>query len=389
MVQLRDDTTAGRRADRPGAAARWTMLAPQGRAADRQQPARRGAGIRRRRAARGPGRRRRPPGARGARARRDPGPEHHRPRPARGRRSGAWSTIWASARSSPPRPSPTRPRPWAWPVSPPAARGRRCPSSRSAASTATNASSDHARRRRRRGRGIGHVRRHEPRAPRPRRWPAIGRLKQRTGGTHDRESLARRDVRVAGPRPAPGLALRPRRAVEAGTGGLLSRPRPAPISGRAPITASGSTTATRCWPRPTGISCCTTRVRTRPVHQYDQAGLMVRALAQLLAQDLGRVRARRAQPAGGRGHQPWLVRLVDPGSRSPALGARPGLPRHPQRGADYLVEAAMAGGTLEPAAHSAPARRSALVRAGLYACSPKDAGLEASFARPDLAVRPA
>ena len=56
-----------------------------------------------------------------------------------------------------------------------------------------------------------------------------------------------------------------------------------------------------------------TRVRTQPVHQYDQAGLMVRLIARVLAQDLGRARARRPQPIGRRDHQWWLVRLVDPG----------------------------------------------------------------------------
>ena len=55
-------------------------------------------------------------------------------------------------------------------------------------------------------------------------------------------------------------------------------------------------------------------------------------------------------------------------------------------GADYLVEAATAGWPLEPAAPGAPARRyGSMVRAGLYACSPKDAGFEASFAGLTLA----
>ena len=226
---------------------------PRG-AADRQQPAGRrpgcgAAGLHVGQADTAAGR-----GARAASARRDPRPQHHRPRPARRCRSGA-------GRLSRRRPDlrhrdQARRRPGHGPGRPrrSAARGRRCPSSPSAASTRQCRSDLRAG-----ADGVAVVSAvcgaARSRAARRARWPLVGRRDERRRLRIDRRALARRAF-AAWTRPAPGLALPPPPRVEPGTGGLLSRPRPAPTSGRVPIMASGSTTATRCWPRPRAISSC-------------------------------------------------------------------------------------------------------------------------------------
>ena len=139
MVQLRDDVTPGRRAGRRSRGVWSALLAPTGVPLivnNRVEVALAAgaAGVHVGQADASPA-----AGAWPARARSHRRAEHHRAGAGRGRRSAAWSTIWASARFSPPRPSPTRPRRWGWPAWPPSAPAPPCRSSPSAASTRGNA----------------------------------------------------------------------------------------------------------------------------------------------------------------------------------------------------------------------------------------------------------
>jgi uncharacterized protein len=127
-----------------------------------------------------------------------------------------------------------------------------------------------------------------------------------------------------------------------------------------------------------------TRVRASPVHQYDQAGLMVRLspacwLKTSVEFEPGEP-SRLGAVVTNHGWSDWSTQDIDPEA------GRDGAFRVSRRGADYLVEAAPAG------ARWTQLRLARLhddaggpVRAGLYACSPKAAGFEARFER--LTVR--
>jgi uncharacterized protein len=127
-----------------------------------------------------------------------------------------------------------------------------------------------------------------------------------------------------------------------------------------------------------------TRVRASPVHQYDQAGLIVRLspacwLKTSVEFEPGEP-SRLGAVVTNHGWSDWSTQDIDPeAGRDVAF-------RVSRRGADYLVEAAPAG------ARWTQLRLARLhdgaggpVRAGLYACSPKAAGFEARFER--LTVR--
>lgn len=122
----------------------------------------------------------------------------------------------------------------------------------------------------------------------------------------------------------------------------------------------------------------TTQVRTRPRHQYDQAGLMVRLgpdcwLKTSVEFEPGEP-SRLGAVVTNHGWSDWSTQDID------AERGRDVAFRITRRGADYLVEAAPAGA---PWSQIRLARlhddQGGEVRAGLYACSPKDAGFEAAF----------
>ncbi len=124
-----------------------------------------------------------------------------------------------------------------------------------------------------------------------------------------------------------------------------------------------------------------TLVRTAPVHQYDQAGLMVRLSERCWLKTSVEFEPGEPSRLGAvvtnAGWSDWSTRDVHPeAGRQVAF-------RVTRTSADYLVEAAL----------GAEGRRSQIrlarlhdddgagpVTAGLYACSPKGAGLEAAFA---------
>lgn len=121
-----------------------------------------------------------------------------------------------------------------------------------------------------------------------------------------------------------------------------------------------------------------TRVRTQPVHQYDQAGLMVRLspecwLKTSVEHEPGAPSRLGAVITNG-GWSDWSTQDLDP-----ALAREMGF-RVTRSGADYLVEAMVGHGAWSQIRlgrlHD---NRDGPVQAGLYACSPKGAGLEVRF----------
>jgi uncharacterized protein len=128
-----------------------------------------------------------------------------------------------------------------------------------------------------------------------------------------------------------------------------------------------------------------TRVHASPVHQYDQAGLMVRLspdcwLKTSVEHEPGEP-SRLGAVVTNHGWSDWSTQDLDP-----ALARDVGF-RVTRRGADYLVEAtATSGGVGARWSQLRLCRLQAdrdggLIRAGLYACSPKAEGFEARFER--------
>ena len=123
----------------------------------------------------------------------------------------------------------------------------------------------------------------------------------------------------------------------------------------------------------------TTRVRSAPVHQYDQAGLMVRLSATCWLKTAVEFEPGAASRLGAvvtnHGWSDWSTQDLDP-----LLGREVAF-RISRHGSDYLVEAATAE---RPWSQLRIARLHAdaggKVLAGLYACSPKAAGFAATFA---------
>jgi regulation of enolase protein 1 (concanavalin A-like superfamily) len=130
----------------------------------------------------------------------------------------------------------------------------------------------------------------------------------------------------------------------------------------------------------TGDVVLTTHVRFHARNQYDQAGLMVRLDAECWLKTS--VEHEPGEPSRlgavitNHGWSDWSTQDLDPAR------ARDMAFRITRRGADYLVEAAAGGGGWSQIRLGRlQADRGGLVQAGIYACSPKDAGMEARFAR--------
>jgi hypothetical protein len=107
----------------------------------------------------------------------------------------------------------------------------------------------------------------------------------------------------------------------------------------------------------------TTFVRMHPVHQYDQAGLMVR-----LSPECGRLGA----VVTNQGYSDW--------STQPFSGREVWL-RVRREGQDYIVDSSENGSDWEQIrmAHLAEDDGTRRVACGLYACSPKEPGFAAEF----------
>ena len=123
-----------------------------------------------------------------------------------------------------------------------------------------------------------------------------------------------------------------------------------------------------------------TRVRTEPVHQYDQAGLMVRLSAECWIKTSVEFEPGHPSRLGAlvtnAGWSDWSMQDIA------AEQGRDVAFRIARTGSDYLVEAA-----LQPAGRWTQIRLARLhadsggeIEAGLYACSPQGAGFRASFA---------
>lgn len=125
-----------------------------------------------------------------------------------------------------------------------------------------------------------------------------------------------------------------------------------------------------------------THVRFQAVHQYDQAGLMVRLspacwLKTSVEHEPGRA-GRLGVVVTNAGYSDW--------STQPFNGLEVVL-RVRREGQDYVVDASPDGGAWEQIrmARLHDDRPALEVAAGLYACSPKGAGLAAEFAYLDVA----
>jgi regulation of enolase protein 1 (concanavalin A-like superfamily) len=134
----------------------------------------------------------------------------------------------------------------------------------------------------------------------------------------------------------------------------------------------------------TGDFVMTTRVRFQPVHQYDQAGLMVRVSPSCWLKT-----SVEYEPAGdsrlgaivtNAGYSDWSTQPFPAAAREVSLRIR-------RESQDYIVDASRDGQdwTQIRMAHLHEDRDGATVSAGLYACSPKAAGFAAEFAYLDIA----
>jgi regulation of enolase protein 1 (concanavalin A-like superfamily) len=126
----------------------------------------------------------------------------------------------------------------------------------------------------------------------------------------------------------------------------------------------------------------TTAIRFYPVHQYDQAGLMVRLSPHCWLKTSVEYEAEGPDRLGvvvtNGGYSDWSTQNFDPGRRDITLRVR-------REGSDYLVEYAASLETPDVAwiqmrmAHLHEDQASGQVQAGLYACSPTEAGYRAEF----------
>jgi uncharacterized protein len=122
-----------------------------------------------------------------------------------------------------------------------------------------------------------------------------------------------------------------------------------------------------------------TLVHGTPVHQYDQAGLMVRLSADCWLKTSVEFEPGEPSRLGAvvtnAGWSDWSTQSIDPeAGRQVAF-------RITRRGADYLVEAALGQGAGWSQIRLARLHNDTggPVTAGLYACSPKEAGFAAAF----------
>jgi uncharacterized protein len=121
-----------------------------------------------------------------------------------------------------------------------------------------------------------------------------------------------------------------------------------------------------------------TRVRFQPVHQYDQAGLMIRVSAACWLKTS--VEHEPGEPGRlgvvvtNQGYSDWSTQSFPASGREVWLRVR-------REGTDYLVDASRDGRAWEQVrmARLLEDREGAPVAAGAYACSPKGAGFVAEF----------
>jgi regulation of enolase protein 1 (concanavalin A-like superfamily) len=122
-----------------------------------------------------------------------------------------------------------------------------------------------------------------------------------------------------------------------------------------------------------------TQVSFHPVHQYDQAGLMVRVSPSCWLKTSVEYEPQGPSRLGAvvtnHGYSDWSTQDF------PASRRTVGLRIH-RKGGDYLVEAMADDGDWKQIrlTHLDEAGEGAEVSAGLYACSPKGAGFRAEFA---------
>lgn len=122
-----------------------------------------------------------------------------------------------------------------------------------------------------------------------------------------------------------------------------------------------------------------TAVEVAPVHQYDQAGLMVRLserdwIKTSVEFEPG-LPSRLGAVITNHGWSDWSTQDIDP-----AAGTRVEF-RVTRVGADYLIEAAVGDAWQQIRLGRLQSDTGDAVAVGLYACSPKAAGLEATFKR--------
>lgn len=121
-----------------------------------------------------------------------------------------------------------------------------------------------------------------------------------------------------------------------------------------------------------------TRVQIQPVHQYDQAGLMVRISRdcwfKTSVEYEGGAPARLGAVVTNHGYSDWSTQDVPASVREFSL-------RVTRTGADYLIESSLDGSTWSQIrlAHLHEVPPPDGVECGLYACSPKGAGFRALF----------
>lgn len=122
----------------------------------------------------------------------------------------------------------------------------------------------------------------------------------------------------------------------------------------------------------------TVRVRMTPLHQYDQAGLMVRISADCWLKTSVEYEdgsfSRLGCVVTNHGYSDWSTQDVAATVTDFAL-------RVTRRGADYVVETRLPDGPWSQlrVAHLDDGAGSAAVQCGVYACSPKEPGLTAEF----------
>ncbi len=128
----------------------------------------------------------------------------------------------------------------------------------------------------------------------------------------------------------------------------------------------------------TGDFVVTTHVRFRPVHQYDQAGLMIRfspsCWLKTSVEHEPEGPSRLGAVVTNHGYSDWSTQAFPAGCGETWLRIR-------REASDYIVEASNDGAGWEQIrlAHLHEDRPRAMVACGLYACSPKGAGYVAEF----------
>ena len=122
----------------------------------------------------------------------------------------------------------------------------------------------------------------------------------------------------------------------------------------------------------------TARVHSRPAHQYDQAGLMVRLSPECWLKTSIEYEPEEPNRLGvvvtTHGYSDWSTQSVPSGPSDLWLRVR-------REGDDYIVESSWDGQRWEQIrmGHLADEKGGATIAAGVYACSPKGAGFVAEF----------